>query len=183
MDGDVPLDMALIHYHPPIHPRDWPATRKRSVAAVACISTAMIGALIGMYTGLGHSISQFIQGPAINNSEYFGTLIFYLGLAIPTFFFWPLPLLHGRRPYILASLALAIPLLKVGLCYTMCLLGWRRGWMLMTLLLCVDVRDVDCRVRMGCVGRPSLFPVTDEVFQVLYCRHYDVDMWEGRRSR
>jgi MFS family permease len=32
------------------------------------------------------------------------------GLAISTFIFWPLPLLHGRKPYILAALALALPL-------------------------------------------------------------------------
>lgn len=35
----------------------------------------------------------------------------FIGLAIPTFFFWPLPLLHGRKPYILGSLGLAMPLL------------------------------------------------------------------------
>lgn len=34
----------------------------------------------------------------------------YAGLAISTFISWPLPLLHGRKPYILASLALAMPL-------------------------------------------------------------------------
>jgi MFS family permease len=31
-------------------------------------------------------------------------------LAISTFIFWPLPLLHGRKPYILAGTALIIPL-------------------------------------------------------------------------
>lgn len=34
----------------------------------------------------------------------------YAGLAISTFVAWPLPLLHGRKPYILVSLALAMPL-------------------------------------------------------------------------
>jgi MFS family permease len=34
----------------------------------------------------------------------------YFGLAISTFFAWTLPLLHGRKPYILAALALALPL-------------------------------------------------------------------------
>jgi hypothetical protein len=34
----------------------------------------------------------------------------FFGLAISTFVSWPLPLLHGRKPYILASLALALPL-------------------------------------------------------------------------
>ena len=35
----------------------------------------------------------------------------FLGLAVPTFFFWPLPLLHGRKPYILSGLSLVLPLL------------------------------------------------------------------------
>lgn len=34
----------------------------------------------------------------------------YFGLAISTFVVWPLPLLHGRKPYLLAALALALPL-------------------------------------------------------------------------
>lgn len=34
----------------------------------------------------------------------------YAGLALSTFVSWPLPLLHGRKPYILGSLALAMPL-------------------------------------------------------------------------
>lgn len=34
----------------------------------------------------------------------------YIGLAISTFLFWPLPLLHGRKPYTLAALAVALPL-------------------------------------------------------------------------
>lgn len=34
----------------------------------------------------------------------------YLGLSATTFFAWPLPLLHGRKPYILAALAIALPL-------------------------------------------------------------------------
>jgi len=31
-------------------------------------------------------------------------------MALITFFFWPLPLLHGRRPYTLGALAIALPL-------------------------------------------------------------------------
>lgn len=34
----------------------------------------------------------------------------YFGLAISTIVVWPLPLLHGRKPYLLAALALALPL-------------------------------------------------------------------------
>ncbi|KAF9731177.1 hypothetical protein PMIN02_009434 [Paraphaeosphaeria minitans] len=39
-----------------------------------------------------------------------GNVALYFGLAFSTFVCWPLPLLHGRKPYILASLALAMPL-------------------------------------------------------------------------
>ena len=31
-------------------------------------------------------------------------------MAVTTFFFWPLPLLHGRKPYLLVALAVALPL-------------------------------------------------------------------------
>lgn len=34
----------------------------------------------------------------------------YIGLAVPTFCFWTLPLLHGRKPYILGALSLVLPL-------------------------------------------------------------------------
>jgi hypothetical protein len=34
----------------------------------------------------------------------------YLGLALSTFVLWPLPLLHGRKPYLLIALALCLPL-------------------------------------------------------------------------
>lgn len=89
--------------------RDWSPIRKRFVAAVACISTALIGALIGIYAGLVPSIQYYIIDQS--HATVHGNTGCFLGLAIPTFFFWPLPLLHGRKPYILASLVLAMPLL------------------------------------------------------------------------
>lgn len=39
-----------------------------------------------------------------------GNVVLYIGLAITTFSCWPLPLLHGRRPYTLVALAIALPL-------------------------------------------------------------------------
>jgi MFS family permease len=89
--------------------RDWSGPRKRFVAAVACFSTATVGILIGIYAGLVPSIQYYIAD--YHHNVILGNVVFYLGLAIPTFFFWPLPLLHGRRPYILSSLILAMPLL------------------------------------------------------------------------
>ncbi|KAK0635647.1 major facilitator superfamily domain-containing protein [Bombardia bombarda] len=93
------------------HPvaRDWSTVRKRFVATIACLSTAMIGMLIGIYAGLVPSIQYWIAD--LQHYAILGNVFFYLGLAIPTFFFWPLPLLHGRKPYILSSLIIAMPLL------------------------------------------------------------------------
>ncbi len=89
--------------------RDWSTQRKRFVASVACISTAMIGVLIGIYAGLVPSIQYYIVD--LDHYAVLGNVFFYLGLAVSSFFFWPLPLLHGRKPYILTGLVLAMPLL------------------------------------------------------------------------
>lgn len=89
--------------------RDWSDGRKRYVASVACISTALIGVLVGIYAGLVPSIQYYIVD--LNHYAILGNVVFYFGLAIPSFFFWPLPLLHGRKPYILSSLVIAMPLL------------------------------------------------------------------------
>lgn len=69
----------------------------------------MIGILIGIYAGMVPSIQYYIADQ--NHTAILGNVFFYIGLAIPTFVAWPLPLLHGRKPYILASLSLAMPLL------------------------------------------------------------------------
>ncbi|ORY68825.1 uncharacterized protein BCR38DRAFT_482300 [Pseudomassariella vexata] len=89
--------------------RNWSPVRKRFVAAVACISTALIGVLIGIYAGLVPSIQYYIAD--FDHYAILGNVGLYLGMAIPTLFCWPLPLLHGRKPYILSSLAIAMPLL------------------------------------------------------------------------
>ncbi|KAK4462006.1 hypothetical protein QBC42DRAFT_328321 [Cladorrhinum samala] len=93
------------------HPvaRDWSTVRKRFAATVACLSTAAVGTLIGVYAGLVPSIQYWIAD--LEHYAILGNVFFYVGLAIPTFFCWPLPLLHRRKPYILSSLVLAMPLL------------------------------------------------------------------------
>ncbi|KAI1501931.1 hypothetical protein F5X99DRAFT_418198 [Biscogniauxia marginata] len=97
-----------VQRHPTIA-RDWSPTRKRFVAAVACTSTALIGALIGIYAGLVPSIQYYIAD--FHHYSIIGNVGLYLGLALSTFFCWPLPLLHGRKPYIVCSLCVAMPLL------------------------------------------------------------------------
>ncbi|KAI1637044.1 hypothetical protein F4809DRAFT_650179 [Biscogniauxia mediterranea] len=97
-----------VQRHPTIA-RDWSSTRKRLVATVACTSTALIGSLIGIYAGLVPSIQYYIAD--FNHYSIIGNVGLYLGLALSTFFCWPLPLLHGRKPYIVCSLCVAMPLL------------------------------------------------------------------------
>ncbi|PTB68681.1 MFS general substrate transporter, partial [Trichoderma citrinoviride] len=89
--------------------RDWSPVRKRFVATVACISTALIGIILGIYAGLVPSIQYYIIDQS--HATVHGNTGCFLGLAMPTFFLWPLPLLHGRKPYIMTSLVLAMPLL------------------------------------------------------------------------
>ena len=89
--------------------RDWAPARKRFVATVACISTALVGLLVGMYAASVPSIQYYIVD--FHHYVILGNVFFYIGLAIPTFFFWPLPLLHGRKPYIMGAMCLAMPLL------------------------------------------------------------------------
>lgn len=69
----------------------------------------MIGVLLGIYAGLVPRIQYYIVDES--HATIYGNTGCFLGLAVPTFCFWPLPLLHGRKPYILSGLVLAMPLL------------------------------------------------------------------------
>ncbi|KAK1519979.1 hypothetical protein CPAR01_15472 [Colletotrichum paranaense] len=89
--------------------RDWSPVRKRAIAAVACISTALIGMIVGIYAGLVPSLQYYILDTS--HSIINGNVGCFLGMAIPTFFCWPLPLVHGRKPYITTGLILSMPLL------------------------------------------------------------------------
>lgn len=102
------FNLARSHRRQPIA-RDWSTTRKRFVASVACISTALIGIILGIYAGLVPSIQYYVIDPA--HIMVHGNTGCFFGMAIPTFFLWPLPLLHGRKPYILTGLVVAMPLL------------------------------------------------------------------------
>ena len=88
--------------------RDWSTTRKRFVAAIACINTALMGLIIGIYAGEVPAIQYAIVDE--NRYSILGNVVFFIGLAIPTLVFWPLPLLHGRKPYTLGALALLLAL-------------------------------------------------------------------------
>lgn len=101
--------LKLRRHHPrePIA-RNWSSGKKRSTAFVACINTALLGIIVGIYAGEVPRIQYFLADE--RHIAIVGNVVLYFGLAISTFIAWPLPLLHGRKPYVLAALAIALPL-------------------------------------------------------------------------
>ena len=72
------------------------------------MNTVLIGLIVGIYAGEVPKIQYQIAD--INHYVILGNVLLYIGLGVTTLIFWPLPLLHGRKPYILLSLALTLPL-------------------------------------------------------------------------
>ena len=101
------FSLSRSHRRAPIA-RDWSTSRKRWTAAIACLSTALIGLIIGIYAGEVPAIQYAI----VDEHHYtiLGNVVFFIGLAITTVLFFPLPVLHGRKPYTLAALAILMPL-------------------------------------------------------------------------
>ena len=105
--GAAGFSLTRSHRRAPIA-RDWSPSRKRYVATVTCLNTALMGLMIGIYAGEVPAIQYAI----VDEHHYtiLGNVVFFIGLAITTFLAWPLPLLHGRKPYTLAAFALILPL-------------------------------------------------------------------------
>ena len=101
------FSLSRSHRRSPIA-RDWSTSRKRFVASVTCITTAFMGMFIGIYAGEVPAIQYAIADE--HHYTILGNVLFFLGLASTTALFYPLPLLHGRKPYTLAALAILLPL-------------------------------------------------------------------------
>ena len=101
------FSLSRSHRRSPIA-RDWRTSRKRYVASVTCITTAFMGTTIGIYAGEVPAIQYAIADE--HHYTILGNVLFFLGLAVTTALFYPLPLLHGRKPYTLAALAILLPL-------------------------------------------------------------------------
>ena len=101
------FSLSRSHRRSPIA-RDWSSSRKRFTAVVACITTAFMGLIIGIYAGEVPAIQYAIADE--HHYAILGNVFFFIGLAITTALFYPLPLLHGRKPYTLAALAILLPL-------------------------------------------------------------------------
>lgn len=98
-----------IHHHrrQPIA-RNWTTARKRVTALIVCLNTALIGFIIGIYAGEVPAIQYSLND--LDHHVILGNVVLFLGMGLTTFFFWPLPLLHGRKPYTLLALGIALPL-------------------------------------------------------------------------
>jgi MFS family permease len=106
---NAPAIISLLRNHrrQPIA-RNWSSGRKRFTAAIACLNTALLGIIVGIYAGMVPCIQYYLADE--RRQVIIGNAVLYFGLAISTLIAWPLPLLHGRKPYLLAALALALPL-------------------------------------------------------------------------
>lgn len=91
---------------PPVIARNWPNSKKRLAAFVACLDTAGIGFLLGIYDGqvpaMQYALADF------GHYTMMGNVVMYGGMAITSLLFWPLPLLHGRKPYTIFALLIAL---------------------------------------------------------------------------
>lgn len=100
--------------------RNWPNSRKRFTALIACMNTSCIGLLLGIYAGEVPAIQYAIAD--LDHYSILGNVLMYLGMALSGMIFWPLPLLHGRKPYVVAAQLLALVLqVPQGLAVD----GWR----------------------------------------------------------
>ena len=99
------FDLHQMCNHAPVA-RDWPTSRKRFTAIIACLNAACIGMVIGIYSGEVPAIQYVIVD--FHHYTILGNVFLYCAMAIPTFFLWPLPLLHGRKVYTVAGLAVAM---------------------------------------------------------------------------
>ncbi|KAL9049182.1 MAG: hypothetical protein Q9162_007354 [Coniocarpon cinnabarinum] len=98
-----------IHHHrrQPIA-RNWTTARKRITALIVCLNTALIGSVIGIYAGEVPAIQYSLDD--LDHHVILGNVVLFLGMSLTTFLCWPLPLLHGRKPYSLVALGILLPL-------------------------------------------------------------------------
>ena len=101
------FSLSRSHRRKPIA-RDWSEGRKRFVATVTCITTALLGLVLGIYAGEVPAIQYTLADE--HHYTILGNVILFMGLAASTICFWPLPVLHGRKPYTTAALVILLPL-------------------------------------------------------------------------
>ena len=101
------FSLSRSHQRAPIA-RNWSTVKKRWVATITCLNTILLGFVIGIYAGEVPAIQYTI----VDEHHYaiLGNVVLFLGLALSTALFWPLPILHGRKPYTLGALTMLLAL-------------------------------------------------------------------------
>lgn len=106
---DTIYETPQIHQQPPHRGGwDWDLHGKRFSAGLMGVILGLIGWVTGNFHGELPAVQKHLQ--LTSGVASLGNVLFFLGMAASVFVFWPLPLLHGRKPYTLMSLALMIPL-------------------------------------------------------------------------
>ncbi|KAG0126629.1 hypothetical protein HOY82DRAFT_569544 [Tuber indicum] len=67
-----------------------------------------MGFIVGCYYGEAATMRKSLQ--VSGNIVALGNVSFLVGVGLCGLVFWPLPLLHGTKPYSIVSLALMVPL-------------------------------------------------------------------------
>ncbi|USW53591.1 Putative MFS transporter superfamily [Septoria linicola] len=88
--------------------REWNIRRKRLTSFIACLNTIFVGLIAGIYAGEVPRIQYQLEDDT--HWVIFGNMLLFIGLGLSTLIFWPLPLLHGRRPYTLIAFGIMLPL-------------------------------------------------------------------------
>ncbi|KAK5111962.1 hypothetical protein LTR85_011709 [Meristemomyces frigidus] len=101
------FSLGRYHRRQPIA-REWNTVRKRIAATIACFNTVFIGLIAGIYAGEVPAMQYQIAD--VHHNVILGNVLLFAGLGLTTLIFWPLPLLHGRKPYTLMAFALMLPL-------------------------------------------------------------------------
>ncbi|RPA94297.1 hypothetical protein L873DRAFT_1814648 [Choiromyces venosus 120613-1] len=140
---------------------DWSLRKKRIVAAIACLIPGLIGFVVGCYFGEAATIQKSLR--VSSNIVALGNVSFLVGVALSGLVFWPLPLLHGKKPYLLVSLAFVIPLqLPQALSLPPhTTLGKRAGESMVPYVICLLVFRSVSGVVMGFTGLTSFATILD----------------------
>ncbi|KAF2211689.1 hypothetical protein CERZMDRAFT_98119 [Cercospora zeae-maydis SCOH1-5] len=96
------------HHRPEPIAREWSLARKRLTSFIACLNTIFVGLIAGIYAGEVPRIQYQLDDES--HWVIFGNMLLFAGLGLSTLVAWPLPLLHGRRPYILVAFGIMLPL-------------------------------------------------------------------------
>lgn len=87
---------------------DWSLRDKRVAAVMACSISGLISFIVGCYFGESAAMRRSLR--ISDHVASLGNVSFLIGVALPVLVLWPLPLLHGKKPYLLLSIALVVPL-------------------------------------------------------------------------